>query len=126
MTSPTPAKRSFTDRFDGEKILLGLAAPVLAVLLSVVICSTLLAVSGKDPFDAWDVMIRYGTASDGQVLTLNRATVYYIAGCAAAFGFRMNLFNIGVEGQYRLGGSSPRSSAARSTSRRSCRSRCCW
>ncbi|MEV7179119.1 ABC transporter permease [Kitasatospora sp. NPDC093679] len=104
MTSPNPpAKRSFASRFDAEKIVLALAAPVLAVLLSVAICSVLLAVSGKDPFDAFDVMIRYGTASDGQVLTLNRATVYYIAGCAAAFGFRMNLFNIGVEGQYRLG-----------------------
>ncbi|WP_431678981.1 ABC transporter permease [Kitasatospora sp. KL5] len=104
MTSPNPAaKRSFASRFDGEKILLALAAPVLAVLLSVALCSLLLAVSGKNAFDAFDVMIRYGTASDGQVLTLNRTTVYYIAGCAAAFGFRMNLFNIGVEGQYRLG-----------------------
>ncbi|MFD9127422.1 ABC transporter permease [Kitasatospora sp. NPDC059571] len=103
MTSPNPAKRSFASRFDGEKILLALAAPVLAVLLSVAICSVLLAVSGKNPFDAFDVMIRYGTASDGQVLTLNRATVYYLAAAAAAFGFRMNLFNIGVDGQYKLG-----------------------
>jgi len=104
MTSPNPAaKRSFTDRFDGERILLGLAAPVLAVLLSAVICGVLLAISGKDPFQAFQVMWDYGTASDGQVQTLNRATTYYVAGCAAAFAFRMNLFNIGVEGQYRLG-----------------------
>ena len=26
----------------------------------------------------------------------------YLAGLAAAIGFRMNLFNIGVEGQYRV------------------------
>ncbi|MER5862671.1 ABC transporter permease [Kitasatospora sp. NPDC002040] len=104
MTSPNPvAKKPLAKRFDTEKIALGLAAPVLAVLLSVVICAVLLAVSGKEPFKAFQVMFDYGTASDGQVLTLNRATVYYIAGAAAAFGFRMNLFNIGVDGQYKLG-----------------------
>jgi simple sugar transport system permease protein len=100
-STPTPAKRA--KRFDPERILLALAAPVLAVLLSVVICSVLLAVSGKNPFEAFRVMFTYGTASDGQVLTLNRATVYYLAAAAAAFGFRMNLFNIGVDGQYKLG-----------------------
>jgi general nucleoside transport system permease protein len=104
MTSPeTAAKPAAKKRFDAEKIVLGLAAPVLAVLLSMVICVVLLAVSGKEPFKAFDVMFSYGTASDGQVLTLNRATVYYLAGAAAAFGFRMNLFNIGVDGQYKLG-----------------------
>jgi len=33
---------------------------------------------------------------------LNRATPLYIAGVATAIGFRLNLFNIGVEGQYLL------------------------
>jgi simple sugar transport system permease protein len=98
----SPAGLPKARRFDGERIALGLAAPVLAVLLSLVICSILLLVSGKNPFDAFDVMLTYGTKSDGQVLTLNRATVYYLAAAAAAFGFRMNLFNIGVEGQYRI------------------------
>ena len=28
----------------------------------------------------------------------------YLSGVAAAIGFRMNLFNIGVEGQYRIAG----------------------
>ncbi|GAA3060142.1 ABC transporter permease [Kitasatospora albolonga] len=104
MTSPNPvAAKPAAKRFDAEKILLGLAAPVLAILLSMLICVVLLAVSGKEPFKAFQVMFDYGTASDGQVLTLNRATVYYLAGAAAAFGFRMNLFNIGVDGQYKLG-----------------------
>ncbi|MEU6966833.1 ABC transporter permease [Kitasatospora aureofaciens] len=103
MTSPNPAaKRSFAQRISGERIVLALAAPVLAVVLSVAICSVLLATSGKNPFDAWNVMITYATKSDGQVAILNRATTYYLAAAAAAFGFRMNLFNIGVEGQYRL------------------------
>ena len=33
---------------------------------------------------------------------LNTATTYYFAAVAVAIGFRMNLFNIGVDGQYRL------------------------
>ncbi|MEK2489589.1 ABC transporter permease [Kitasatospora purpeofusca] len=103
MTSPNPtAEPARAKRFDGEKIVLALAAPVLAVLLSVVICSVLLATSGKNPFEAWNVMITYATKSDGQVAILNRSTTYYLAAAAAAFGFRMNLFNIGVEGQYKV------------------------
>ncbi|MEU9079369.1 ABC transporter permease [Kitasatospora sp. NPDC004745] len=104
MTSPNPpaAKRSLTQRISGERIVLALAAPVLAVVLSVVICSVLLATSGKNPFEAWNVMLTYATKSDGQVAILNRSTTYYLAAAAAAFGFRMNLFNIGVEGQYKV------------------------
>ncbi|MFF0297944.1 ABC transporter permease [Kitasatospora sp. NPDC004615] len=107
MTSPNPpaagtADRPRPQRFDLERIGLGLAAPVLAVLLSVIIAGSLLAVSGRDPFSAFKIMWDYGTASDGQVAVLNKATVYYLAAAAAAFGFRMNLFNIGIEGQYKL------------------------
>ncbi|MFJ9457159.1 ABC transporter permease [Kitasatospora sp. NPDC101447] len=103
MTSPNPAaKRSLAQRISVERIVLALAAPVLAVVLSVAICSVLLATSGKNPFDAWNVMITFATKSDGQVLILNRTTTYYLAAAAAAFGFRMNLFNIGVEGQYKV------------------------
>jgi simple sugar transport system permease protein len=36
------------------------------------------------------------------VLIINRAVPYYVAGVAVAIGFKMNLFNIGVDGQYRL------------------------
>ncbi|MFE3877782.1 ABC transporter permease [Kitasatospora sp. NPDC059146] len=103
MTSPNPAaKRGLAQRISGERIVLALAAPVLAVVLSIAICSVLLATSGKNPFDAWNVMITYATKSDGQVSILNRTTTYYLAAAAAAFGFRMNLFNIGVEGQYKV------------------------
>ena len=36
------------------------------------------------------------------VLILNRASWYYVAGVAVAIGFKMGLFNIGADGQYRL------------------------
>ena len=33
---------------------------------------------------------------------VNSAAVYYLAALAVAIGFQMKLFNIGIEGQYRL------------------------
>jgi len=36
------------------------------------------------------------------VAIANASAVLYLSGLAAAIGFRMNLFNIGVEGQYRV------------------------
>jgi simple sugar transport system permease protein len=36
------------------------------------------------------------------VTTINLGTTYYLSAIAVAIGFRMNLFNIGVDGQYRL------------------------
>src|SRR4051794_4041363 len=47
-------------------------------------------------------MISFGTQPDSLVDILNKSTDYYIAAVAVAIGFRMNLFNIGVDGQYRL------------------------
>ncbi|MDH6191090.1 ABC-type uncharacterized transport system permease subunit [Streptomyces sp. CZ24] len=89
-------------RFSVERVLLTLLAPVLALAAAFVITSVVLIATGKDPFTAFWVMFDYGTKSDSQVFILNKATTYYLAGLAVAVGFRMNLFNIGVDGQYRL------------------------
>ncbi|MBP3079548.1 ABC transporter permease [Streptomyces albidoflavus] len=89
-------------RFSVDRVLLTLLAPVLALAAAFVITSVVLIATGKDPFTAFWVMFDYGTKSDSQVFILNKATTYYLAGLAVAVGFRMNLFNIGVDGQYRL------------------------
>jgi simple sugar transport system permease protein len=47
-------------------------------------------------------MIDNGTRPRTIVLIINLATTYYLSAVAVAVGFRMNLFNIGVDGQYRL------------------------
>ncbi|WP_329564756.1 ABC transporter permease [Kitasatospora sp. NBC_01266] len=101
-TTTHPAQRGFFQRIDREKLGLAIAAPVLAVITAVLLCSVLLGVAGYSPFQAFHVMTNYGFASDGQVAILNKATTYYLAGIAVAFGFRMNLFNIGADGQYQL------------------------
>ncbi|MEV6052648.1 ABC transporter permease [Streptomyces sp. NPDC052107] len=91
-----------TSRIDKERLLLGLAAPVLAVIAALVVTALVILATGKNPGDAFSDMMTYGFASDSQVYILNKATTYYLAGVSVAIGFRMNLFNIGVDGQYRL------------------------
>ncbi|WP_066945975.1 ABC transporter permease [Streptomyces lushanensis] len=94
--------KKLTSRIDRERLLLAVAAPVLAVVAALVVTALVIAVTGKNPFDAFNDMLSYGSASDSQVYILNKATTYYLAGVAVAIGFRMNLFNIGVDGQYRI------------------------
>src|SRR5882757_2126189 len=89
-------------KFDKDRLILGIAAPVLAVLGALIVTALVLLATGKEPFDAFRIMVDYGSKSDSQVYILNKATTYYLAGLAVAVGFRMNLFNIGVDGQYRL------------------------
>ncbi|MGP3927477.1 ABC transporter permease [Streptomyces sp. 8N616] len=89
-------------KIDKERLLLGIAAPLLAVLGAFVITALVLLATGKEPFSAFGIMFDYGIKSDSQVYILNKATTYYLAGLAVAIGFKMNLFNIGVDGQYRL------------------------
>lgn len=89
-------------RLDREKIILGLAAPLLAVVTAVVITSLVMSVTGQNPFSAYQVMLDFGIKSDSQVWIINKAIPYYLAAAAVAIGFRMGLFNIGVDGQYRV------------------------
>ncbi len=86
----------------GKRIMLALAAPVIAIAFAVVMSSIVLIISGSDPLTAYWDMIRNGGRLETIVDMINRATPLYISGIAAAIGFRMNLFNIGVEGQYQL------------------------
>ena len=82
------------------KILLALSAPVLALLAAFVITSVVLAVAGDPVFDVWGQILSVPETRNLSNI-LDNATVLYLSGIAAAIGFRMNLFNIGVDGQYR-------------------------
>lgn len=75
---------------------------VLAVFVALAISSIVLLVTGKDPVKAFSTL--FEAASDTKVLqgTVNRATPLMISAAAVAIGFKMNLFNIGVEGQMRV------------------------
>ncbi|MEV4375829.1 ABC transporter permease [Streptosporangium sp. NPDC049644] len=98
-------KSTFADRLLGRVSptgLLSLAAPLVAIVFAALITMVILAITGAPPLDTLVVMGEYGIRPRSIVLTLNAATYYYLSALAVAIGFRMNLFNIGVDGQYRL------------------------
>jgi simple sugar transport system permease protein len=83
-----------------------LFAPVLAVIVAVVISSAVMAALQVNPLKVFEVMVDFGETPSQQITALvvivNRAVPLFLAGLAVAVAFRMGLFNIGVEGQYRL------------------------
>jgi ABC-type uncharacterized transport system permease subunit len=89
-------------KFDKDRLILGIAAPVLAIIAALIVTTLIILAAGDDPFRAFVVMIDFGSKSDSQVWIINRAVPYYLSALAVAIGFRMHLFNIGVDGQYRI------------------------
>jgi simple sugar transport system permease protein len=80
-----------------------LAGPVLALVVAAIIASLVLLGTGDDVAGFWSVMLSVPEHRN-LVNIANQTAILYLSGVAAAIGFRMNLFNIGVEGQYRLAG----------------------
>ncbi|MFD3548062.1 ABC transporter permease [Streptomyces sp. NPDC058655] len=89
-------------KFDKDRLLLGIAGPALALVTAFLLTMIVLAATGVDPIDPLRIMVENAGYEDVQVLIVNQAGTYYLAALAVAIGFRMNLFNIGVDGQYRL------------------------
>lgn len=86
----------------GRRIVLASAAPTVAVVLALALSSLVLIISGSNPITAYGEMLEHGSKLETIVDMLNRATPLYLSGIAVAIGFKMNLFNIGIEGQYIL------------------------
>ncbi|MBB4983464.1 MULTISPECIES: ABC transporter permease [Streptomyces] len=89
-------------KIDKDKLIIGAAGPVLALVSSFVLTVLVLLATGLDPIEPIRLMIDNAGYSDVQVLIVNYTGILYLAALGVAIGFRMNLFNIGVEGQYRL------------------------
>jgi len=86
-----------------KRVALALAAPVLAFVVAGIVASLVLLITGDSVSGFWDVMLSW-PAHRNIVSILNTSALLYLSGVAAAIGFRMNLFNIGVEGQYKIAG----------------------
>jgi simple sugar transport system permease protein len=89
-------------RLDGRRIVLAVAAPVLAIAFALLVTALVLVATGDPVWSTVQQVWDYGTTPRVIAQTLNQGTVYYLSALAVAVGFRMNLFNIGVDGQYRL------------------------
>lgn len=85
-----------------QRLLFALSAPAIAVIAALVVTSVAMLIGGHHPIDAFRTMFTYATSAESMVAVINRAVPYYLSGIAVAIGFRMGLFNIGVDGQYRL------------------------
>lgn len=83
-------------------VALVLVACAAALVLAALVAGVVLAATGADPLLVASEVLGYGTSSRSMVAVVDRAIPYYLAGIAAAIGFRMALFNIGIDGQYRL------------------------
>ncbi len=99
---PAAPPPSGASRMDLRHLGLGIAAPLLAVVVALLVASLALLVSGSNPLTVYARMIEEGTTLRSALITVNNAVPLYLSGLAVALGFRMGLFNIGVEGQYQL------------------------
>ena len=78
-----------------------LIAPLVAVVAAMLITSVVVALSGSSPLEFWQI-IAEPPANRVYVNIVNQSSMIFLSALAAAVGFRMNLFNIGVEGQYQI------------------------
>ncbi len=78
-----------------------LAAPILALVFAMAVTTLVLLLAGDPVGDVWQVLFSKPKARN-VVNIINNSSVLYLSGLAAAIGFRMNMFNIGVDGQYRV------------------------
>jgi simple sugar transport system permease protein len=83
-----------------------LFAPVVAVVIALLISAVVMLAISVNPADAVKVMFDFGETPSQQmtgiITVLNRAVPLFLSGLAVSVAFRMGLFNIGVEGQYRM------------------------
>jgi len=101
------SSQSFLNRLvrpdSGQSVLITIASSLLAIVIALLIAGAILLITGKNPIDAYSKMLHAGTTSVKLVESMQRATPLILAAVAVAIGFKMNLFNIGVEGQYLIG-----------------------
>ncbi|GAA1242985.1 ABC transporter permease [Pseudonocardia aurantiaca] len=79
-----------------------LLPPALAIVFAALLCAVALLISGDSPITALRVMIGQIGEGTTAIDIVNSGAIYYLAALAVAIGFQMKLFNIGVEGQFRL------------------------
>jgi simple sugar transport system permease protein len=78
------------------------AGPIVAIALALLITTLFLAAGGYSASSAYSVMWDYGIQPASLVSALNNTVPLYLAGVASAFALKMGLFNIGIDGQYRV------------------------
>ena len=82
-----------------SRVFAALLAPLVAVVAALVITSLVVMLVGGSPVEFWGII--FSRPADRVFVNIvNQSSMIFLSALAAAIGFRMNLFNIGVEGQY--------------------------
>jgi ABC-type uncharacterized transport system permease subunit len=79
-----------------------LAAPLVVAAGIAAVALLVPLLTGHDPFDLLTDVWRFNRRLDSAIAIVNRAVPLYLSGLAIGIGLEMGLFNLGVEGQYRL------------------------
>jgi simple sugar transport system permease protein len=96
-------RRDALSRF-GRSLAVRIGYPLLAVGLALLVSAGLLALTGKNPVDAYRALYEGSLGSTfGLSVTLVRMTPLLLAGLGVAVSFRAGVFNIGAEGQLYAG-----------------------
>ena len=90
-------------RSRGRLLLLQAAAPIVAVLAGGVIASAIILAIHENPLSVFGLMATFNMQAGSVASILTSATPLIFAGVATAIGFQVNVFNIGIEGQYYIG-----------------------
>lgn len=85
-------------------IMLRVLSPIFAILMAALLSSLVIMVIHQNPLEVFATMFSFSFKRvDSIAIILYNATPLIFSGLAVSVGFRMNLFNIGVEGQYLMG-----------------------
>jgi simple sugar transport system permease protein len=91
-------------RFDKYRVLEALS-PVVGFLASLAVLMIIVVAVGETPGNAISAIYRFCLSTPGRrAAVFSIAIPLFLSGLAVAFAFRGGVFNIGVEGQYYVGG----------------------
>jgi len=93
------------DRMLSATVLERFAIAIASTLLALLIGAAIVAASGYDPVE-FVFSLLYGAAGNlsNIAFTLRQSTMLILTGVAVAIAFRAGVFNIGVQGQFVVGG----------------------
>jgi ABC-type uncharacterized transport system permease subunit len=81
------------------------SAPFVGFLASAVVLVGIVIVLGESPLKAFDAIYKFTLRNSTRIASVLSVSIpYYLSGIAVAIAFKAGVFNIGVEGQYFMGG----------------------
>jgi simple sugar transport system permease protein len=84
--------------------LIGILVPAMSILLALIVGGIVLLATGENPFEVYRVMLNGAFGGKNALAeTLVKATPLLLTGLGVAVAFRMQLWNIGAEGQFYFG-----------------------